>query len=286
MRKVACVLVTYNRIKLLKRCIAGLKHQTYGDFDIIVVNNGSTDGTEEWLNTQTDLMTINQDNVGGAGGFYSGMKRAYDCGYEWIWMMDDDGLPDEKELEELVKGAEERELSFVNALVCNIDNHQSLSFGLCHNGELVFSTEEATKIDTINAINPFNGTLIKRGVVERIGFIKKEMFIWGDEAEYTFRAQNAGYACVTITKAIHYHPQIKGKTVKVIPFWNKYDINIKPSEKSHIYYRNLGYIYKTYIPNKLWSPLILYSIVFIRKFQFNELTKLWKSYWKGVRGEF
>lgn len=286
MKKVACVLVTFNRIELLKRCIKGLRNQSFGGFDIIVVNNGSNDGTEEWLSSQADLIVINQDNVGGAGGFYSGMKKAYDNGYEWVWMMDDDGLPDKEELEFLLDGACKNNLDFVNALVCNIDDPNNLSFGLRHNGYLIFDTAEAKKYDIIKAINPFNGTLISRNLIENIGFIKKEMFIWGDEAEYTFRAQKVGYICSTITKAIHYHPKIKGKTCKVIPFWDKYDVNIKPADKSHIHYRNLGYLYKTYMPNKILSPLILYSIVFVRKFQFKELIKLWRSYWRGVHGNF
>ena len=89
-KKVGIVVVTYNRYELLKEVIDALRQQTYQDFQIIVVNNGSTDGTSNWLSLQEDIITITQRNVGGAGGFYTGMKFVAENGYEFCWIMDDD----------------------------------------------------------------------------------------------------------------------------------------------------------------------------------------------------
>ena len=71
---VACVVVTYNRLGCLKQCLNALRNQSCQQFDIIVVNNGSTDGTKEFLDSQKDIIVIHQQNLGGAGGFYAGMK--------------------------------------------------------------------------------------------------------------------------------------------------------------------------------------------------------------------
>ncbi|RYZ98092.1 MAG: glycosyltransferase, partial [Sphingobacteriaceae bacterium] len=84
------VVVTFNRLDLLKNCITSLKRQTRSLDQIIVVNNGSTDGTEKWLNEQQGLIVIHQENSGGAGGFHRGMKEGYEHNYDWIWVMDDD----------------------------------------------------------------------------------------------------------------------------------------------------------------------------------------------------
>ena len=100
--KVLNVIVTYNRLNDLKVCIENVKGQTYKNLDILVVNNGSTDGTTEYLAAQTDIKVINQNNLGGAGGFYAGMKYMMDNGYDWLWMMDDDGVPDSNQLETLL----------------------------------------------------------------------------------------------------------------------------------------------------------------------------------------
>lgn len=76
MVKVTAVVVTYNRVNLLQRVVKALESQTIGLYKILVVNNGSTDGTKEWLDSQTNLTVIHQDNVGGSGGFYRGINEA------------------------------------------------------------------------------------------------------------------------------------------------------------------------------------------------------------------
>lgn len=65
MKKIGIVVVTYNRLSLLKEVIDSLRKQTYESRDIIVVNNGSTDDTPNWLKEQNDIKTITQRNVGG-----------------------------------------------------------------------------------------------------------------------------------------------------------------------------------------------------------------------------
>ncbi|HMU10987.1 MAG TPA: glycosyltransferase, partial [Ferruginibacter sp.] len=67
MEKVIAVVVTYNRKALLTECIAALRNQTRPLDAILVVNNGSTDDTEEWVSAQKDLVLINQKNVGSSG---------------------------------------------------------------------------------------------------------------------------------------------------------------------------------------------------------------------------
>lgn len=286
--KIACIVVTYNRLCLLKKCLENLNNQTYSNFDIIVVNNNSTDGTQEWLSNKKNLHVINQENLGGAGGFYAGMKYAYEHGYDWIWMMDDDGQPDSKQLECLIDGAQRTRSFFLNALVCNINDKSRLSFGLVLNNSNIDTVEEAQKFTEIqSSINPFNGTLIHRAVIDKIGLIKKEMFVWGDEFDYVFRVRNAGFSMFTIPSAIHYHPSSRANYGNIIPFVGKYKVLLPPKKRREIKYRNLGYLHKNYYGAKtILRTMLGYSMYYLFRLDFIGFISFVRSYSRGYRNIF
>lgn len=279
---VLAIIVTYNRLECLKECLVALNKQTYKNFDILVVNNGSTDGTKEYLENRSDILKIHQENLGGAGGFYAGMRYMYEHHYEWLWMMDDDGVADEHQLENLMKYAGGENV-FLNALVVNINDHLKLSFGAMRPIESFKG-----KTVTSEVFHPFNGTFVHWSVIDKVGLIKKEMFIWGDEQEYLMRVKNSGFKAITIVPAIHYHPCEKGKKLYVLPYICKRYIWDKPKKLSWIYYRNLGYINKNY-RHKWYSEIGTigdHVIAFAVRLKFIELHKFCKYYMMGRKNIF
>src|SRR3989304_9823294 len=100
---IAAVIVTHNRLELLKKCILSLINQSSPLSKIYVVNSGSTDETLEWLGKQKEIFVINQSNQGSSGGFYSGISAAYNDGQDWIWLMDDDCELYQDSLERLIE---------------------------------------------------------------------------------------------------------------------------------------------------------------------------------------
>ncbi|MGN0248326.1 MAG: glycosyltransferase, partial [Lachnospiraceae bacterium] len=106
---VYAVIVTYNRKKMLTKCLDAVLNQTRLVNTIIIIDNNSTDQTEDYLR-QNGYLKKEQiqyvklaENIGGAGGFYEGMKLARENAADWIWIMDDDVIPDKTCLEELLK---------------------------------------------------------------------------------------------------------------------------------------------------------------------------------------
>jgi len=67
--KIIALIVTHNRLPLLQEAIAALQKQTR-PVEILVVNNGSTDQTAQWLSTQP-VQVITQHNEGASGGFFT-----------------------------------------------------------------------------------------------------------------------------------------------------------------------------------------------------------------------
>ena len=94
MKKVAAVVVTYNRKNLLLENVQSLLGQTFSDVQIIIVDNNSSDGTQDVLQQfieRKQILYFNTGaNLGGAGGFSYGIRLAVEAGYEYIWVMDDD----------------------------------------------------------------------------------------------------------------------------------------------------------------------------------------------------
>ena len=102
--KLGAIIVTYNRLELLKECIAACLKQTNKFEKIFIINNASTDGTYEYLEElkYEELEIIHsKENLGGAGGFYLGVEKAKDADLDYVLLIDDDAILDEKYNEEI-----------------------------------------------------------------------------------------------------------------------------------------------------------------------------------------
>lgn len=196
---VAAIVITYNRIELFKKTIEGLRAQSYKIDEIIVVNNGSTDGTLDWLNTQDDLYVVTQDNTGSSGGQYTGFKTAHSRGHEWIWAMDDDVVPRPNCLEELMNIKNEK--SILAPLRYSKDGtpfiNDTLKFNLSNPFKNIWERllmEPDLVGETIKADGPtFEGPFFHRNLIDEIGLPEKKFFIYADDSEYMIRAKNEGF---------------------------------------------------------------------------------------------
>lgn len=206
MESVAAVVVTYNRIEDLKRCITSLQQQTRTLDGIIVVDNGSTDGTGEWLAGQSGLTIVTQPNLGGAGGFATGIDTAHKAGYDWIWCMDDDCLAAPNALERLL-ASPNLGPCIKNCVSVSSKDSNELAFYVDRPHQLYRKVTDMTQFDLVYGVASFfNGTLISAEVVKDVGLPDKKLFIWGDEVEYMTRVQKMGYPVVTVPSAVFYHP--------------------------------------------------------------------------------
>ena len=262
------VIVTYNRKELLSQNIEMLLKQTMKVDSIIIVDNCSSDGTYEYLKncgwtTEPFLYLKTETNIGGAGGFYTGVKAAYEAGADWIVLMDDDGrMADEHTMEILYRAARklydenrgERKL-FVNALV---QKGELLSFKIDHMYTVVEAMMAAKNGLIEGAANPFNGTLISRELVSDIGYPKKEFFIKGDEVDYKQRALDAGAYVGTVTEAKYIHP--RPETVEKTVLGVKVPFFVEAPWKEYYAARNFTYMYKL----QEWYKGILFELIFVK----------------------
>ncbi|MCB9217968.1 MAG: glycosyltransferase family 2 protein [Ignavibacteriales bacterium] len=267
--KNCAVVVTYNRLELLKECVQALRNQTRKLDEIIVVNNDSIDGTKEWLDEQKDLTKIHQENLGGAGGFHNGMKAAYEKGYDWIWLMDDDCLPEIDALENLFTTELKSEV-VLNSVVVTKTNTQQLNFGLddYRNKKLYRTYNEIKKEKTIFSANFFNGSLIHKNVIEKIGFPNPLFFIYGDEYEYYLRIKSNSFPILTVVSSIVKHPVQSHTYFGKGKFHHRFNFQTKMRTK--YFPRNIfviSYLYTEIKIKRLIKTYIsdFYGIFFIQK---------------------
>ncbi|RYF54393.1 MAG: glycosyltransferase, partial [Cytophagaceae bacterium] len=160
MQTVAAVVVTYNRLNDLKLCIDSLNQQTRPLDAIIVINNGSTDGTSGWLAEQNGLTVVTQSNLGGAGGFATGIETAYQAGFNWLWCMDDDCLAAPNALEVLLASPNIGPCIKNCMSVSNQDSNE-LAFYVDRPNQTYRKVTDMTSFDMIYGVaSLFNGTLI------------------------------------------------------------------------------------------------------------------------------
>ena len=98
MKKIGIVICNYNKSEYVVNCIQSVLESKTDDFDIFVVDNASTDNSVEAVrNRYGDQVNVlvNSENLGGSGGFNTGIRTVLEKGYEYLYCLDNDVLVDE-----------------------------------------------------------------------------------------------------------------------------------------------------------------------------------------------
>jgi GT2 family glycosyltransferase len=201
-RGVHAVVYTYNRKELAAQCIKALQCQTVAPERIVLVDNGSTDGTEDYLRRRGLLddpridFVRNERNSGAAGGLKTGISYAFHQGCAWAWVMDDDVIVAPDALERLKEAYQENfgDPSQVGFLVSQlvgpdgrannvpqIDERQEAPDRCAEWGMLLDRGIVRVRIATLTSI------LLPRATLEKCGTPSSDFFIWGEDTDYTLR---------------------------------------------------------------------------------------------------
>lgn len=290
--KVIAVVVTYNRSQLLKRNIACLRKNS--PHAIIVVNNGSTDDTREWLAEQTDLIVITQANVGGSGGFYTGIQQAMERGADWIWCMDDDVFPRPDCLSNLLDHTASEEVGILaprRLMEGNIFTNDFQAVNLTNPFSSMY--KKKLKKQVINKPveilgTAFEGLFIRKEAVEKIGLPNKDLFIFCDDTDYCLRAVLAGYKILYIPSALMDKEKFfsndtwneRNKKKK----WKRFYQIRNSTYLNHHYGRNWGVKYIRGFNGVIgYIAIVLFTCPFSDAYSLKDVAKLWKAYQDGIQ---
>lgn len=235
--EIGVVLVTYNRIDKLKKALEKYDNQTYKPEYILIINNNSNDGTKEflnqWINKELGYKKYIynlEENIGGSGGFYIGLEEAKKLSADWIWVADDDAYPEENAFEEINKLS--KEIDFVDySAICgkiinngkiDLEHRRRIKKGIVGIKEYNVTEEEYGReyfyIDSFSYV----GTLINKEILKKVGSTLKDLFIYYDDTEHSYRLkQEKPIICVPAVIINHDSPIQENKVTWKRILWCK-----------------------------------------------------------------
>ena len=260
MLKINIVIVTYNRLNLLKEAVRAAVNQTYKAHRIFIVDNCSTDGTDHFLrNLEYDQITVTRTsrNIGGAGGFAEGVRLCENSGdYDYLMLIDDDAILNLDCLEALASAINKHPnvpaLSTVVRTNGEIDTGHRQRFAPRLLARLSNVPREEYEQDYfVCDVATFCGIAIKNPIIKRIGLPKADFFIWNDDVEYSVRIDQFG-GILNVNNACLNHKTTAAPPTKML------------SWKSYYGYRNLLAITRRHM-----TPIAtMYQIVRITAYAF------------------
>lgn len=201
--------VTYNRKDLLGKCLEPLIKNN--EINVVVVDNHSDDGTVNFLRKIEEKykkvkVLYQEKNIGGAGGFNIALKYAYENGYSYCWLMDDDTIVSQESFNNLKKAKEilDDNFGFLCSTVLYKDGNEC-KMNRFKIYKKFYIESPLLKYGLIRVTQAtFVSFFINVKIIKEIGYPIKEYFIWGDDMEYSLRISKK-YPCYAVGNSQVYH---------------------------------------------------------------------------------
>jgi len=215
--RVAAVVVNYNGREITLQAIASLRRMDYPDFDVVVLDNASTDGSSEALaQAYPDLRQIRLEvNRGSASGYAAGFRWAFANGYDYVLLLNNDVEVEPDLLNELVRVAEsDPKIGCVGPKCYFHGDRQRLwsAGGILRFRESItrergYGEIDRGQYDRDEEVDYINGCaiLIRRAAAEAAGMWDDLFYICVDDADFCTRAKRRGFRCVFAHRAVLYH---------------------------------------------------------------------------------
>lgn len=218
MKQIGIVICNYNKKNDALACIRSILESKFQDYDIYVVDNASTDGSAEAIrNAYGEQVTllVNQENLGGSGGFNTGLRDAFQKGYPYLMCVDNDALLDENAVGNLLAFLQEHPETGIAAAKIY---HREAPDYVQQFGQKIDFENFCTDVTYLNAYEDGSmpeyvytdavaacALMIRRSVIEKIGFMPEENFLYWDDTEWCYLCNRAGWKVASVGNAMALH---------------------------------------------------------------------------------
>ena len=218
---VSVIIPNWNGCQLLRRCISALIAQTFSDFEIIVVDNGSQDGSVQWLETQASHVHVirNSTNLGFAVANNQGIRAS---SASLIATLNNDAVPAPDWLEALAQAADRagRVGMFASKiLLCEPEGHMDSAGMEVDRAGVAWNRrwrlrDPGQETEYAEVFCPSAAAaLYRREMLNQIGLFDEDLFAYYEDVDLAWRARWAGWACLYVPQAVvrHAHSATLGR---------------------------------------------------------------------------
>lgn len=191
---VYAIVVTYNRLNFLKKCVSSILKQTYPLKKIIIVDNCSIDGTRNYLKKlikkYPNIQAIfNKANLGMANAINLALMTIEAEDWDYVWITDDDNIADKNALLNLVKNIDKK-TGMYNSLLIDYKQKNKLTFSIFdfETNKIFKFVNDLKNKNFVKSLIPFNFTMANKDIFKKIGFLSEDYFIRGEEIDYFIRS--------------------------------------------------------------------------------------------------
>lgn len=209
---VSVIITNWNGLALLKPCLAALSQQTFQSFEIIVIDNGSCDGSVAWLQQQSNVRLIaNATNCGFAEANNQGIRAS---GSSFVALLNNDTEVVSGWLEALLAPMDDSNVGMVASLMYFASRPTIVqSAGIAIDRAAIawdrFGGQPITNMAVHQPTDIFGpsagAALYRRTMLDQIGLLDERFFAYLEDVDLAWRAQRAGWRCRYAPDAVVYH---------------------------------------------------------------------------------
>lgn len=248
MNKVLVVIPHYNKIELLITCVNYLKKQDTDDFDVLIVDNGSNDGSVEFIYELTSKNNnyhsiLLSENTGFAIAVNKGFKYSIDNNYEYTILLNNDAYPEKSFVKNLTKAinGNKKRFAISSLMLCYNDKSLIDDFGDEYNIlGYAFQNKTGHNVNSIEkneiVFSACGGASIYNNeIVKNIGYMDEHFFAYLEDIDFSYRARLYGYLVETCRNAVCYHLGSATSGSK----YNEFKVRISSRNNIYLIYKNM-----------------------------------------------
>ena len=260
MKEIGIVICNYNKASYVCKCIETVLASDIDNFQVYVVDNASTDTSVEEIQKnfgeQVEVI-VNQENLGGSGGFNTGIKKVVESGHKYLMCLDNDVQVTKDAIRNLYEFLEEhKQVGMVGSKVYHLQEPEYVQqMGLYihfdnFSAETIFAdVQDNSQIpdvvycDTVAACS----LMMPVSVVKEVGMMPEDNFIYWDDMEWGYKVKLAGYQVAAYGKSKVYHEM---------------SANVRRENTFSTYYlwRNRMHFFMKYTRKEQWERMSIYQL--------------------------